>query len=107
MILSPKVGQYVGVTHDKIRKFKGKHDYRIMLYNVKSAYGLIGTEYNGIAIVDETEKTVICDGIMQGISGCYWSNGKQIVAWQAIVRMPFSQFKAFVNNHDNTRSSIA
>lgn len=69
-ICSPRVGQYMGVFVDKTRQIlEGKITLRFVAYRAYNALGLIGSEFNGIAILDETNKSVLTDNLMKQPSG--------------------------------------
>ena len=61
--LTPRLGPYMGVTRDEKR---GK--LRFVMYNAYNAYGLIGTEYNGIAVLNDEERNVVTDNLAVGES---------------------------------------
>lgn len=63
-----KVGPYEAVTHDFVRD----DGYRILLSGAYNAMGLVGTEYNGIAVLDERSKSVVTDCIGRQASGWYY-----------------------------------
>ena len=55
----PQALPFVGISLDKTLDF-GKHgQFRVMLYGGYNAKGLIGTEFNGIAITSESSKSVV------------------------------------------------
>lgn len=58
----PDVGQFNFVWADKTVSF-GKMKFRVVGYCAYNAFGMIGTENNGIAILNENEKTVVTDSI--------------------------------------------
>ena len=55
------VGQYTMVAKDQSLKF-GNRSFRVLLYGAYNAMGLIGTEKNGIAVLDEDRRQVVLDG---------------------------------------------
>ena len=60
--LTPRLGPYMGVTRDEKR---GR--YRLIKYNAYNAFGLIGTEYNGIAVLDDRLRAVLTDNLGVGL----------------------------------------
>lgn len=56
------IGPYTSVVADKSR---GR--YRLAIYQAYNALGLIGTEYNGIVVLDDEDKQVIADNIDVGL----------------------------------------
>ena len=101
----PSVGPYVGVSHDTVVK-KGKTRYRILLYGAYNACGLIGSELNGICVLNEDEKNVVSDGICPVSSGYFGPSGYQVDLFNKIVRMPSKRFSELVNSSDNLRYTI-
>lgn len=55
------LGPYLGVIEDKTR---GR--YRLAIYQAYNAMGLIGTEYNGIVVLDNELMQVVADNIGVG-----------------------------------------
>lgn len=60
--LTPRLGPYMGITRDEKR---GR--YRLVMYNAYNAFGLIGTEFNGIAVLDDKRRQVLCDNLGVGL----------------------------------------
>lgn len=57
------VGPFMGVTLDKTVEFEGHGKFRVIMYRAYNAHGLIGTENNGVAVLDEDQMDVVCDMI--------------------------------------------
>jgi hypothetical protein len=51
----------MGISRDEKR---GR--YRLALYNAYNACGLIGTEYNGIVVLDDKDRCVVVDNLAVG-----------------------------------------
>jgi hypothetical protein len=68
-----RVGQYVGIAAD-IRRGK----FRIIVYGALDAFGLIGPERNGVAILDEENRTVIADEIEHAETGYFGPSDAQL-----------------------------
>lgn len=67
-----KVGPYEAVTHDHVRD----DGYRIILSGAYNALGLIGSEMNGIAVLDEREMKVVTDCMGRQASGWYYGHDR-------------------------------
>lgn len=68
----PSIKPFTFVWKDAKRTFgKGKkaQTFHVIGYGAYDAFGLIGTEFNGIAICSVTERCVITDNIAQGDVG--------------------------------------
>tara|TARA_Y100001970_G_C14078964_1_gene773600 strand:+ start:68 stop:391 length:324 start_codon:yes stop_codon:yes gene_type:complete len=57
-----QVGPFMGVEFDKVISH-GDRAFRIITYSAYNAMGLIGTEYNGVAILDDNEKVCLAKNI--------------------------------------------
>ena len=62
MIGDKQVGPFMGVDFDKTVK-RGERTFRIITYQAYNAFGLIGSEVNGVAILDEDKKEVLARNI--------------------------------------------
>lgn len=103
------VGPYTGVQYDKIIAFdtpEGKRKFRFLVYQAYNAFGLIGSECNGVAILDEDKKSVLCDEIAKQNSGWYGISPKQVKMAEGLIGMNWSNFKTFVNSNPRTRYEI-
>lgn len=99
----PQVGQYMGVSQDET---VGR--YRIMLYAALNCMGLIGSEYNGIAVIADG-KSVVCDQIAMQASGFYGPETAQLTMWETLVKMAQDKpaaFCKFINDHPRCRAPI-
>lgn len=101
----PRVGPYVGVSKDAVVK-KGKTSFRVLLYGAYDAFGLIGSECNGICILNEDEKNVVTDGILPVDSGYFGPAKIQLDLFDKLVKAPAKVFREIVNASDNLRYSI-
>jgi hypothetical protein len=88
----PRVSQFMGVWADKTRDF-GAIQVRILGYSAYNAMGLIGSECNGIAILNDTEKSVITDEIGKQDSGYFGPSEKQKALFDEIVNCDEEKFK--------------
>ncbi len=105
----PAIGPYMGVTVDKKIEFKiGRKTrrFRVLVYGAYNAFGLIGSEKNGIAILDENERAVLCDEIARESSGYFGPSKAQYQAAINILKMPWAEFRDLVNNSGRNRYTI-
>lgn len=100
------VGPYVWVSRDVTRTDEGHGVHRLIVYGAYNAYGLIGSEMNGIAIFDEKQKRVLCDGIQQIETGYFGPSDRQIETLAELVSMPWADFADFINQHPNARYTL-
>ena len=101
----PRVGPYVGVSRDQIVK-KGKSKFRLILYGAYNALGLIGSEYNGICVLNEDEMNVVTDNLLNVDSGYFGPAKIQIELFDKMVNMSNAVFRELVNSSDNLRYTI-
>ena len=108
--LYPKnVGPYTGVQYDKTATFDtptGKRKFRFIVYQAYNAYGLIGSECNGVAILDEDKLQVVCDEISKQGTGWCGISPKQVQMAEGLIGMTWDNFQTFVNSQSRTRNSI-
>jgi len=100
------VGQgcsYDGVVFDRARA-DGR--YRIIAYQAYNAFGLIGPENNGLAILDIKEYRVVCDQIARIETGYFGLAQHQIDKALELISMPATAFQKFVNEHPRSRYHI-
>lgn len=100
------VGQYTMVSRDETLKF-GNRTFRVVLYGAYNAMGLIGTENNGIAILDEDRMQVVLDGHLQEDTGAYGPSDHQMVELRRICRMDSCEFVEFCNTHPRSRGEVS
>jgi hypothetical protein len=100
------VGQYTMVSRDKCVKF-GDRSFRVVLYGAYNAMGLIGTENNGIAVLDEDRMQVVLDGHYPEESGAFGATEFQACEWRRICLLSAEEFVEFCNSHPNSRDPIS
>jgi len=109
MLTSKNIGPYIGVQYDKIVAFDtptGKRKFRFLIYQAYNAFGLIGSERNGVAILDEDKKSVICDEICKQNSGWMGVSPNQVKMAEGLIGMDWENFKFFVNSNPRTKYEI-
>ncbi len=100
------INPFTGVQYDITVTFDKNNVYRIISYEAYNAMGLIGSEHNGIAILDENKKQVLTDLIMQAGSGWGGVSNKVFAEMDRLSRLTLDEFKEFVNTNDRTRYTI-
>jgi len=98
----PDVKPYTFVVRDEMLAF-GPGNYRILLYRAFDALGVIGTEYNGIVVLDETKRAVIVDDVARCDSGYSVPTMEQDILWSWLLKMDWETFRAWVNNQSPER----
>jgi hypothetical protein len=102
----PALGPYMGVTRDSIRKFKNGQRFRILVFGAYNAGGLIGSEFNGLAILHENEKAVLADRIGCESSGYFGPSKDQLALFDHAMACPWEDFQALVNESGRNRYTI-
>lgn len=101
---------FMGVQFDKTVSFKEKgqspRKFRVITYQAYNALGLIGSECNGVAILDEDKKLVLCDEILKQDTGWFGASDAQVAEATRICFLPWKEFQAFVNTHPRTRHKV-
>lgn len=96
--------EYIAECCERILTIDGK-DVRLylMLYGAYNAYGLIGPEFNGIAILNDTRKTVVLDGAFAEGYGWYPGYGgpseRQLQAFTTLAIMPDANLIKWIKEH--------
>lgn len=101
ILSNPRVGPYMGVSHDVTR---GR--YRLMVYGAYNAFGLIGSEHNGIAVLDNQDMCVVADRLFQQDSGYYGPSQRQLDALRFLQTCTPDQFCAAINESGRNRHDV-
>ena len=113
-IVAKSVLPFMGVQFDKSVTFKTRKDggtykrtFRIITYQAYNAFGLIGSECNGVAVLDEDTKQVLCDEINKESTG-YFGVSMAQVDWAKTLSsgMKWGEFRRFINSHPRKRYDI-
>lgn len=96
-----RVGPYVGVSRDVKR---GR--YRILVYGAYNAMGLIGSEHNGICVLDDQDLRVVADRLAQVSSGYYGPSPLQIKAFEHLLTCSPQKFADYINRSGRNRFDI-
>ena len=103
-------GPYVGIQFDRLISFRtpeGPRHFRVIVYAAYDAMGLVGAECNGVAILDDDQKRVLCDEVAKAESGYYGASQKQLDSAAALVDgSNWDSFRAFVNSSPRARYKI-
>ena len=81
-----------------IRRFK------LVIAGAYNASGLIGSECNGILILDDENKLVILDEHARADSGYYGPTNKQVDEFEKLCKMNYEQFMIFCRSHPRSRT---
>jgi hypothetical protein len=101
----PNVGPYTYVSRDEVLEHAGRK-FRIVLYGAYNAKGLIGSECNGICILDDDLLNVVLDEHGKEETGYFGPSEQQLEEYERLLVLPTSAFVEFVNSHPRTRQPI-
>jgi len=90
----PRLGQFMGVRAEHVRNIGGV-TYSTIIYGAYNAMGLIGSEYNGIAVLNHTTKSVVMDGVARADSGWFGANKQQIAEFERLLNVEDTDFLTF------------
>jgi hypothetical protein len=96
--------------HAKRVSFGPGRVFIVMLHGAYNARGLIGSECNGLGILDDTKKQVLLAEHMNAPTGWYTGFGgptnEQIAELERVVAMEWDEFVEFVNTNRKARYKI-
>ena len=99
------VGPFTFVSRDE-KRMVGTDEYRVVLYGAYNAGGLIGPEMNGIAVLSESPKAVICDQIACESTGYFGPSIKQTLEFEKMLTCSPEEFVLTVNASSRLREEI-
>ena len=102
----PRIGPYMGVSRDTIKKYSNGRKLRFIIYGAYNAHGLIGSECNGIAVLDENNKAVLCDEVCKADSGYFGPLAAQLALYDTILKMRWPKVRDYLNQQVRSRYSI-
>lgn len=74
----------------------GKVTFLVGIATAYNAFGLIGTEHNGIFILDDTNRTVVMDRHAEGSAGGFGPYRSQIEERDRLLALSDKDFLAFI-----------
>ncbi len=99
-----RLGQFhYNPAHPPVDRVIGDVTFKIGISTALNAFGLIGTEYNGVFIVDDTNRNVVLDNHARGESGGFGPYPVQLAERDRILALSPADFIAFIKDHPNTR----
>ena len=101
------VGPYMGVSFDESISFKAQdRSFRVLVCGAYNAFGLIGTEHNGIVILDEDNLSVVLDRHAEQQTGYFGLSGKQVAEAKRIAQLGWDAFVVFCRQHLRCRELL-
>jgi hypothetical protein len=102
----PSLLPFMYISKQATLDFGDNGTFTIVIYGAYNAMGLIGTEKNGIAILDETRKQVLLDEHQPTNSGYFTPTDRQQRGFDELVGANWEVFQSFVNHHDRARYTV-
>lgn len=102
----PSFGPYMGVSRHAVREFDNGEKFRVLVFGAYNAMGLIGSEFNGLAILDENKMQVLADRIGCESSGYFGPSKNQLALYEHAMTCPWEDFQALVNESGRNRYEI-
>jgi len=105
----PNIGPYTGVTFDVVRTFEEVgRTFRIVVYAAFNAHGLIGSEDNGILVLDDDNMEVLADSLEKNSSGYFGPSDHQWgVANMLATAMTWLEFASYINSCGRNRYQLS
>ena len=113
-LVTKNILPFMGVQFEKQVTFKFKKDgkavtrkFLVITYQAYNAFGLIGSESNGVAVLDEDNHSVVCDEIAKESTGYFGVSNTQVAfAERLSTDATWKEFRNVVNNHPRKRYDI-
>lgn len=83
---------------------KNDRSFTIIIAGAYNAFGLIGSECNGIVVLDNDNKLVVLDEHAREDSGYYGPTNKQIDEFEKLLKMDYESFVKFCREHPRSRT---
>jgi hypothetical protein len=101
----PNIGPYTFVSADTVRAVDHQ-TFRVLVYGAYNAYGLIGSECNGVAVLCEDPASVVADEIGRESSGYFGPSKAQLALFEKLRTCSSAEFRQLVNSANNLRYPI-
>ena len=80
--------------------------FKVFIYLALNACGLIGSECNGVGIMDEDSREVLCDEMEKQESGYCGASPEQVRLAKELVESDWHTFRMIINNSGRNRCEI-
>ena len=97
---------YMGVQYDVQIAFAKDKVFRLATYQAYNAFGLIGSECNGIVMFDDVRKQVVFDESCRIPTGWFGASTMAFEAIDRLCKMDWESFQQSVNCHARLRYEI-
>lgn len=103
------LGPYTGVQHQRQVTFDTPHGprtFRLLTYQAYNAYGLIGSECNGVAVLDEDQVQVLADELGRESTGYFGASRAQVDLLNALAEGGWDAFRQAINTSGRNRYEV-
>ena len=104
------IGPYTGVEYEATLEFKlarrPSRKFFVFTYKAYNACGLVGHECNGVAILDENRKQVLCDELAKQVSGWSGASEAQVDLVRRLQASGWNEFRQTINQSGRNRYSL-
>lgn len=99
------LGPYTYVRRAVSRTIAGR-EFIVAIYGAYNAGGLIGSEHNGIVVLDQTRKAVVLDGHCPQASGYHGPSAAQLDEFGKVTTMDDTDFVTWCSTHPRSRGPV-
>lgn len=100
----PRIGNYMGVRDQFDREINGVR-FTVFIYGAYNAFGLIGSECNGIGVVNQTAMCVVTDNVHRASSGWFGATLQQTTAFHQVRVLGDVDFLAWIEATEDFRGN--
>lgn len=97
---------YMGIQLEYTVDFGANGQFRIGTYQAFNAMGLIGSEQNGVVILQDDKRRVVLDRHYEINTGYFGASKQQLNEATRISQLNWEDFQDFVNNHPRHRYKV-
>ncbi len=98
-----RIGPYLYADGALRRRTVGGIEYAVGIAGAYDAFGLIGSEHNGIFVLDDTNRQVVLDQDTCEGSGYNGPSQRQWDALKRVMQLPDADFVKFITTHPRSR----
>ena len=103
---STKIGPYyMHNTPGEFTRTAGGETFRVFISAAYNALGLIGSEHNGVVVLNDTRMAVVADNLERGTSGYHGALPGQIRLFEKMRAWDDDEFLSYLAGHPFTREN--
>lgn len=97
-----RISQYMGIRRKGTRVVNGK-TFIVAIYGAYNAMGLIGSEHNGVVVLNDTDKYVVTDKLECASSGWYGATKNQVALFTFLMELSDEHFLTALSKTERFR----